>query len=411
MKLTQLITLGTTALFSSIALADSGDILDGINMFTPEEGDPAYKVTAHEKYGTQWGADVAYGYWNTHRAADGVPGHHRNMALLHAQLNQRIIRDEVNGGTWLRAEVSGSWGLDKRTARGDFDLNGGYASASDVHGDFFGPHHGGVPELALMQYLKGKRLCVIGGMVNLTNYFDAVSIANDSFSGFTNTAFMNSTILPLVDSNLGAIVQAECGSSDYVMVAASRTGNDFTATSVDPFKSANKDGFTIVGEYGHLIGDGDAVLRLNPFYQRFDSKCFDGHNHHTAGLVGSIDWTVNDSVSVFSRAGFAAKQQYGNAAELTAGVNLRLLPNREDDFLGLAAGVLKGQSPYGTYDEETDTPLGGQNHRRTYVLEAMYSLQVNDYLKIVPHAEYIARPSYSGLRDEALFGVQTVFSF
>lgn len=413
MKSAHLIALGMTALLSASALADTGDILDGINMFTPEEGDPAYKVAANEKYGTQWGADVAYGYWNTHRATDGVPGHHRNVALLHAQVNQRLIRDEVNGGTWLRAEVSGSWGLDKRTARGDFDLNGSYGSATDVHGDIFGPHHGGVPELALMQYLKGKRLCVIGGMVNLTNYFDAVSIANDSFSGFANTAFMNSTILPLVDSNLGAIVQAECGGKDYFMVAASRTGNDFTASSVDPFKSANKDGFVIVGEYGHIIGDGDGVIRINPFYQRMDSKQFeDGTgNHHTAGIVGSIDWNVNDKLTVFTRAGFAAKQQYSPAAELTAGLNLKLIPSREDDFLGLAAGVVKGQTPYGMEDELTGDPLGGQNHRREYVLEAMYSFQVNDYLKIVPHAEYISRPAYSTLSDEAVFGVQTVFSF
>ena len=40
----------------------AGEILQGINMFTPEEGDPAYKVKANEKYGTQWAVDMAYGY-------------------------------------------------------------------------------------------------------------------------------------------------------------------------------------------------------------------------------------------------------------------------------------------------------------------------------------------------------------
>lgn len=54
-----------------------------------------------------------------------------------------------------------------------------------------------------MQYFAGKRACLIAGMVNLTNYFDAVSIANDSFSSFTNDGFVNSTILPLMDSNIG----------------------------------------------------------------------------------------------------------------------------------------------------------------------------------------------------------------
>ena len=45
-------------------------ILQGINMFTPEEGDPAYKVKANEKYGTQWGVDMAYGLWNTEKVSD-----------------------------------------------------------------------------------------------------------------------------------------------------------------------------------------------------------------------------------------------------------------------------------------------------------------------------------------------------
>ncbi|MFR4436504.1 MAG: hypothetical protein ACLT8C_02060 [Akkermansia muciniphila] len=76
-----------------------GDILQGINMFTPEEGDPAYKVKANEKYGTQWGVDMAYGLWNTEKVSDVK--RHNNLALLHAQLNQRLIEDKANGGTWL----------------------------------------------------------------------------------------------------------------------------------------------------------------------------------------------------------------------------------------------------------------------------------------------------------------------
>lgn len=40
----------------------AGAILEEINMFVPEDGDPAYKITANEKYGTQWYADMAYAY-------------------------------------------------------------------------------------------------------------------------------------------------------------------------------------------------------------------------------------------------------------------------------------------------------------------------------------------------------------
>ena len=93
MALTSLMALPVIAQDSTPAV---GDILQGINMFTPEEGDPAYKVKANEKYGTQWGVDMAYGLWNTEKVSDVK--RHNNLALLHAQLNQRLIEDKANGG-------------------------------------------------------------------------------------------------------------------------------------------------------------------------------------------------------------------------------------------------------------------------------------------------------------------------
>ena len=84
-----------------------GDLLQGINSLAPEEGDPAYKVNASEKFGTEWYLDAAYGLWNTEK----VPGatRHTNLALIHAALDQRLIEDNANGGTWLRVEFSGTW--------------------------------------------------------------------------------------------------------------------------------------------------------------------------------------------------------------------------------------------------------------------------------------------------------------
>ena len=68
------------------------------------------------------------------------------------------------------------------------------------------------------------------------------------------------------------------------------------------------------------------------------------------------------------------------------GANIKLFPSREDDFLGISYGVFKGQ-----------TPCDGERaeHNREQVLEVMYSFQVNDYFKVVPHFQYIANPAYS----------------
>lgn len=404
MKTTHTLKLALAALLAAtsttLAAEDytAGEILEGINMFTPEEGAPSYKVKANEKYGTQWAVDAAYGFWSAHNQPEGVLNR-ANYALLHAQLNQRLIEDARNGGTWLRVEFSGSWGLDSKSASSDYDIFD-TSTTTEAHADaMFGPHAGVFPEIALMQYFAGKKACLIAGMVNLTNYFDAVSIANDSFSGFVNTGFVNSTILPLTDSNAGAILQVEFNKRNYAMVAVSRTG---ATAGYNPFTNGES-GYCVVGEYGHLFLDGDLVLRLNPFYEQIDADdSADGRAHRNAGLVGSVDYTVNDRLTTFIRAGLGAKQYLGNSAELSFGATAKIIPSREDDFLGIAYGIYKGANP-------ADDPTC---HCRESVLEVMYSLQINDYMKLVPHLQYIHSPAYrEGCGDELLFGAQAVFSF
>lgn len=370
----------------------AGDILQGINMFTPEEGDPAYKVKANEQYGTQWAVDMAYGFWHSNNTAPGV--HNKaNLFLVHAQLNQRLIEDNVNGGTWLRVEFSGSWGLDSNSAQTNRMFTEGFGSVTGAHADIYGGHDGVLPEVALMQYFNNKRTCVIAGMVNLTNYFDAVGIANDSFSSFTNDGFINSSVLGLPDANLGVVLQHEIDSVSYAMFAAS---SEATGYGDNPFKFHGNDSFLLVGEYGRMMLDGSTTVRLNPFYRYIDNM--DGTSNHNFGLAGSIEYVVNDYLTVYSRAGWSARQDAGNGFDFSCGANVKVLPSREDDFLGVALGVFKGTSPVA--------------NDREYVAEAMYSLQLNDYFKLVPHIQYISKPAYDPDNSDAvLIGVQGVFSF
>ncbi len=380
----------------------AGDILDGINMFTPEEGDPAYKVKANAKYGTQWGLDLAYSYRGTHRATTDTYGNN-NLALLHGQLNQRLIRDDLNGGTWLRIEVSGSWALDKHsaTSNNSATFTEGFGTTTSVHPDVMGPHDLFIPELALMHYFAGKRACIIAGMVNLTNYFDAVSVANDTFSSFVNSGFVNSTILPLVDSNAGAVVQVELGHKNYIMAAVSRTG---VAMGYDPF-NGQSDGYCAVAEFGHYFADGKGTLRFNPFFQMIDVEDDSGTVRHrrNAGLVGSVEYTPAEFITLFVRSGFGAKQSLGNAAELSFGAHIHPFPSREDDYFGISYGVFKGTAPY-LSDE-------GNGHNRESVLEVLYCLNVNKWFKVVPNFQYIRNPAYRSTSDACVFGVQGVFSF
>ena len=372
-----------------------GDLLQNINSLAPDEDAPSYKRKASEKYGTEWYADMAYGLWNTEK----VPGvtRHTNLALVHAVLDQQLIEDNANGGTWLRVEFSGTWGLDRESAQSDTVFADLVGNTTYVHGEHWGAHDGVFPEVSLRHHFAGKRACIIAGMVNLTNYFDAVSIANDSFSSFVNLGFINSSILPLVDSNLAAVVQVELSRNSYAMVGVTRTG---CMPGYNPFKSDNCDGYAVVGEYGRILADGDVTIRINPFYTSADVDLEDGKGEkrrQNAGLVGSVEYTPCERVTLYSRAGFAAKQYLRSSAEFTVGTHVNLIPSREDDFFGISYGVFKAQTP--------------AEHHREHVLEAVYSLQLNDYLKVVPHVQYVANPAYSTEDEAFIWGVQTVFSF
>lgn len=418
MKKTNIIAMALAGLMSLPVIAGeaseptAGDLLQGINMFTPEEGDPAWKIKANEQFGSQWYVDAAYGYWQTHNAMPGT-NMHNHFFLLHAALNQRIIKNDVHGGTWLRAELSGSWALNRRTARSSSFMTDGFSSASGLHADIYGPADVVIPELALMQYFNNKRTCIIAGMVNLTNYFDCVTIANDSFSSFVNDSFVYSSILPLWDANLGAVVQYELNSSNYVQAAVTRTGCDYRS---NPFRANNCDGYAVVGEWGHIFDDGNATLRLNPFFQKVDIDFDDGKGEHQRtnwGLAGSIEYTVNDNLTVFTRAGIAHHDHIsGNAGELSLGAHIKLIPSREDDFFGIAYGIYKGAvSQYRAYPSYVGDDTGREGHNREQVVELMYSFQVNDYLKVIPHYQFIQNPAYRSTSHESIWGVQTVFSF
>ncbi len=394
---------GFSVALPAIAGEDSkpqaGDILQDINMFIPEEGDPAFKIKAHERYGTQWAVDAAYGFWGTHHALPGTR-HKNNYALLHAQLNQRLIEDNEDGGTWLRVEFSGSWALDAATRAADRrgqDFVGGIGLGTDAHADMYGANGFYMPELALMHYAMDKRLCIIAGMVNLTNYFDAVSIANDSFSGFTNTGFVNSTILPLVDSNLAALVQWEVDSNSYVMAAVSGTGAEM---GYNPFNPA-ADGYCIVAEYGRRFAEGAATLRFTPFYESLE---YNGRDRSRTGFAASIEYSPCEQLTLYARAGLATHQNLGGAAEFSCGATWAPFSCREDDFIGLSYGVFKHRN-----SAETDEATA---HNREQVLELMYNFQLCRHVKLVPHYQFVKNPAYREDASHAsIFGLQTVFSF
>ena len=255
----------TTAIIATAAALISpvwgGDILIDNNLLLPAEDAPAFKKKAAEQYGTLWMVDAAYGYWHTHRAMPETCSRSNNF-LLRVLANQRLLRNDTHGGTWLVAEFDGAWGLDHSSAQEAHYLADGYGSATSPHADARGAHRGVIPELGIMQYLAHKRVCITAGMLNLTNYLDAVSIANCTYCSFTNSGFTNSTVLPLTEANLAAMVQWQFTERDAATLAFTRCGCE---AGYNPFHSRSIDGYAVVGEYRHDFADGAYTLRRNPF--------------------------------------------------------------------------------------------------------------------------------------------------
>lgn len=382
----------TTAIIATAAALITpvwgGNILEENNLLLPAENAPAFKKKAAEQYGTLWMVDAAYGFWHTHRAMPETCSRSNNL-LLRVLANQRILRNDTHGGTWLLAEFDGAWGLDRRSAQETRYFANGFGSVASPHADARGPHTGVIPELGIMQYLAHRRVCITAGMLNFTNYLDAVSIANCTYCNFTNSGFVNSTVLPLTEANLAAMVQWQFSEQDAATLAFSRCGCE---AGNNPFHSRDIDGYALAGEYRHDFADGAYTLRLNPFLKHT-------HADTNGGLCASVEANPCDWAALFLRTGAAVRQTEDcNCFDLSLGARLYLIPERRNDFLGVAWGVFKGAP-------ET-------HHAREQALEITYSLQLTDWLKLKPHFQYIHNPAYrNDTRDEALWGVQAVFSF
>lgn len=257
-----------------------------------------------------------------------------------------------------------------------------------------------------MHYFNNQRSCIIGGVVNLTNYFDCVSIANDSFSSFANGAFINTTIVPLTDANLGMVFQQELNETNYIMGAVSRTDSSYRS---NPFNFDDGHGYVVVGEWGHIFADGDATFRLTPFYQSIDNEGME--NQRNWGVAASVEYTINNACTVYTRTGMARYAELGNAAQLTVGTHLKLTPTRENDFLGISYGIFKGMRNNESAPAYIDEETGREGHKYEQVVELVYNLQVNDYLSVMPHYQFIQNPAYRSTSHESIWGVQTVLSF
>lgn len=335
---------------------------------------------------------------------------HQTWYLLHAHAAYNLIESTRHQGTWLKVELSGSSALSGGT-NDTGSLDSAFGSSGPLHTDIFEDGLYYLPEVLLSQgFCKGNAVFMLG-IVNQTNYFDANSYANSSFGQFTNAAFVNSQVVPLVDGNLGVVLQGQLTDSWYFQIGSSMTDNE---PDHNPFKHTTGKNFNIVGELGwtsdNVLGLGAGTYRIQPFmFHNRGDNC-----HGGIALNFEQDLGRNSPFALFSRTGWS-KSDHGNAAgaafQTSAGLifkkpleTMGVMKEGDGNFFGISFAVTKPDED--CLAEERDPS------KREYILECTYNFAITRFLTIQPSFQYVKNPAARDDVDYAsVFAIQSILYF
>lgn len=424
MKTNTITKLGLVTLLAMPAAAEDTNLLKDINQFGSEWGDDTALVpsdslaktiakaheTAYEKYGLEWVVETSYLYSSLSRAGQGSSSD-QQWYLLHAQANWNISKKT---NTWIRAEFSLSTAMNGHTWHNnnsfeDDTFGSALLSRTALNSDVFYKNGFFIPEFALMQYFNNEKSCIIAGVINQTNYFDANAYANSSFANFTNSGFVNAAVLPLMDSNFGFVLQNQFNDNWYGMLSYSLAGQA-GGTRYSPWHEGADDGYVMVAELGYVHDKG--AIRLTPFMMQAN----DGEKDRTYGGVNlGFDQELTEHLAAFGRIGINSDEHgYGTDASFAASAGLIVkqalsllgFKESENNFFGIAFSVNRP-----TADKGEEASTNAEAGKREMVLELGYSYYVTPYFYVRPNWQYIYNPADSDKSAGSAFGAQAVLTF
>ncbi len=392
MKFFKKLLLSLAALTATTASATSHMFYD--SLLIPGENDPAYKKALYNATGTGALVEIFGGYWGIDNQAPGYSTTNY-LALLFAQADQRLIKNEVNGGTWFNFAVAGSWGLDHDSASKEAFYDGGLGICTGQHTDSVGPAGLYIMNATVRQYFNNKRTALSVGGIWMSMYFDRINHAR-----FANDAFEKSPVLPMYYGTPGAVLQHEIDQSNFVTAAFIGTGLGLG----DNFLNWNNtNGYAVVVEYGHRFHEGKGTWRVAPFFCSMDAPDLSGResNHNDGGIMTGVEYDVNDQVKVYARLACATTGYQRARKEAMLGTTLRLVASRPQDYFGACIGAYKGADKYGcrlvnAYEK---------------VMELTYRVQLNDYLSVAPFYQLYIDPAYRDVSTVSATGLQAHLLF
>lgn len=224
------------------------------------------------------------------------------------------------------------------------------------------------------QSMFDDRIIATMGKIDMGDYFDANTVANDETSQFLAGMFTNSPTISLPVSGPGGRVHAKLGEMFTLGVGyGSSTG------SGDRFTSN-----------GYGIAEIDAKIRLAGLegnyriYGAIDgakpdgSNKFQAKNAYNAGI--SIDQQLTDRLTLFARFGQRERNVYAASRSWSAGVQYAgLFPGRENDTIGIAYGQIAGNGDYLPAQEK--------------LMETYYSIKLHDKVSLAPVYQLVINPA------------------
>ena len=271
-----------------------------------------------------------------------------------------------------------------------FDL--GLESGSSVPtGTFFSDFPFGVTNLYWKQSLLDKRLSVVIGRIDVTDYVDPYGLMNP-LTHFNNLAFSTNPTIAAPNPGLGVAFGAMLTDHLYLQGGLGDANGQTTTAGFDTFFE-HAEYFSYL-EFGATTSQDRLYLdNVHATFWQTDARAAAG-TPWGWGVAVTAQKFVEDTWLPFVRFGYSEGDLALMQTTLSTGVGwLR----ENSDVVGL--GVSWGQPADGSLSEQ-------------FTSELFYRLQVTDYLAITPDLQLIVDPALNPQADAiGYIGVRVRFAF
>lgn len=241
-----------------------------------------------------------------------------------------------------------------------------------------------VREVWLQSFLLNERLRLVGGKIDLTNYFDSNTVANDETTQFITSAFVNNPTIEVPVNGPGLLAFFDTRRGFTFGLGLQSIDNSGTNITDDIY------GIAEIGYRSHLFFEQEGNYRL---WGRTKGGMEDNN-----GFGVSIDQNLSTRLTAFARYGANESEidDASIASAWSAGLRLRSpFFSRVNDEVAFAFGMLDIVDG----DEES-------------AVELYYKFQVNNHFAITPSIQAVFDPAGMGSNDTAsVIGIRTQLEF